>query len=244
MLFGPAYKGIPIATTTAVALKAHHGINVGVAFNRKEAKWHGEGGSLIGHGLEGRVVVVDDVMSAGTAFREAAELVSAAGAELGGALVALDRREPSRPGGVETAVAEVSERYGVPVRAIVSLEDVTGYLDLNPVHADALRAIHAYQSDNCITNLMKLQTIFAYLIAVTAVPAMAADLIRFRNEDGILVLAHTIPTHLVHNGYTRLTDTGRVIEVIPSERGAIADGHGGRASRQGAGSARRRETRG
>ena len=150
VLFGPAYKGIPIATTTAVALKANHGINVGVTFNRKEAKAHGEGGSLIGHGLEGRVVVVDDVMSAGTAFREAAELVSAAGAKLGGSLVALDRREPSRPGGVQTAVEEVSEQYGVPVRAIVSLEDVTGYLDQNPVHADALRAIHAYQLDNCI----------------------------------------------------------------------------------------------
>jgi orotate phosphoribosyltransferase len=150
VLFGPAYKGIPIATSTAVALKAHHGTNVGVAFNRKETKRHGEGGSLIGHALGGRVVVVDDVMSAGTAVREAAELVGAAGAELGGALVALDRREPSLPGGVKTAVEEVSEQYAVPVRAIVTLEDVTAYLDASPVHADALKAIHAYQSDNCI----------------------------------------------------------------------------------------------
>ncbi len=150
VLFGPAYKGIPIATTTAVALQAHHDINVGVAFNRKEAKRHGEGGSLIGHELQGRVVVVDDVMSAGTAIREAAELVGKAGANLAGALVALDRREPSRAGGVKTAVEEVSEQYAVPVRAIVTLEDVTGYLDSNPQHADALGAIRAYQTDNCI----------------------------------------------------------------------------------------------
>lgn len=150
VLFGPAYKGIPIATAAAVALEARHGVNVGVAFNRKEAKRHGEGGTLIGHDLSGRVVVVDDVMSAGTAVREAAALVEDAGGRLAGALVALDRREPARAGGVKTAVDEVSEQYGVPVRAIATLEDVIEYLDGKPRHAEALRRIRAYQSENCI----------------------------------------------------------------------------------------------
>src|SRR6188768_4260466 len=126
MLFGPAYKGIPLATTTAVALAEHHRRNVPWAFNRKEAKDHGEGGSIVGSPLKGRVVIVDDVITAGTAIRESIDIIRAAGATPAGVALALDRQERGRDAGgndlAESAVQEVQRLYGIPCVSILTLE--------------------------------------------------------------------------------------------------------------------------
>lgn len=122
MLFGPAYKGIALATVTATALAQAHGRDVPLAFNRKEAKDHGEGGVLIGAALRGRVLIVDDVISAGTAVRESLQLIRAQGAEPAGVLIALDRQE--RGQGAQSAAQEVAATYGVPVIAIARLTEL------------------------------------------------------------------------------------------------------------------------
>jgi orotate phosphoribosyltransferase len=122
MLFGPAYKGIPLATGAAVALSVHHGRSVPYAFNRKEPKDHGEGGGLVGAPLAGRVVIVDDVITAGTAVRESLELIRAAGATPVGVALALDRQE--RGQGALTAVQEVEQSQGLRCVSIVTLADL------------------------------------------------------------------------------------------------------------------------
>ncbi len=147
VLFGPAYKGIPIAVAAGIALDAHHSVRVGVAFNRKEAKQHGEGGALVGYPLAGRVVIVDDVMTAGTAVAEAAAIVRAAGGTIAGVLVALDRCE--RGDGGRTAVEEMTDRLDVRVESIVALPDVIEFLDRSGTGADSLAAIRNYQLQYC-----------------------------------------------------------------------------------------------
>ena len=137
MLFGPAYKGIALAAATAIALADHHGRDLPWAYNRKEAKDHGEGGSLVGAPLKGRVLIVDDVMTAGTAVRESLALIRAAGAEPAGVLIALDRQE--RGQGERSAAQEVTADYGIPVIAITRLDDVLAYAGEQP----ALAAEHA-----------------------------------------------------------------------------------------------------
>ena len=122
MLFGPAYKGIPLVTATAVALAEHHYRNVPWAFNRKEAKMHGEGGNIVGTALQGRVVIVDDVITAGTAIRESVELIRAAGAEVAGVLLALDRQE--RGQGRLSAVQEVEAQFGIRCISILSFGEL------------------------------------------------------------------------------------------------------------------------
>ncbi len=122
MLFGPAYKGIALATTVAIALADHHGRNVPLAFNRKEAKTHGEAGSLIGAPLSGRVLIVDDVITAGTAVRESIDLIRSHGATPAGVLIALDRQE--RGHGERSAVEEVGAEFGIPVVAIAGLAEL------------------------------------------------------------------------------------------------------------------------
>jgi orotate phosphoribosyltransferase len=137
MLFGPAYKGITLASATAVAL-AQSGRNVPFAFNRKEAKDHGEGGTLIGAPLAGRVVIVDDVISAGTSVRESVELIRAQGATPSAVLIALDRQERGGTADAPTgtsATQEVARLYGIPVLSIASLEDLLGFLDAGDAHA-------------------------------------------------------------------------------------------------------------
>ncbi len=119
MLFGPAYKGIPLATTTAVALAEHHHRSVPWAFNRKEAKDHGEGGNIVGSPLSGRVLIVDDVITAGTAIRESVDIIRAAGAIPAGVALALDRQE--RGQGAKSAVQEVSEQFGLQCVSILTL---------------------------------------------------------------------------------------------------------------------------
>jgi orotate phosphoribosyltransferase len=148
MLFGPAYKGIPLATTTAVALAEHHHRNVPWAFNRKEAKDHGEGGSIVGSPLKGRVVIVDDVITAGTAIRESVDLIRAAGAIPVGVALALDRQE--RGQGPQSAVQEVSEQFGLRCVSILTLtgliETFTGAPgDAVRISREQLEALRTYQ---------------------------------------------------------------------------------------------------
>lgn len=132
MLFGPAYKGIPLVAAVSVALAEHHGRDYPWAFNRKEAKDHGEGGSLVGAKLQGRVVIVDDVISAGTSVRESVELIRAAGATPAAVLILMDRMERSGNAvdiGERSAVQDVQAQYGMPVVSIANLDDLLGYLD-------------------------------------------------------------------------------------------------------------------
>ncbi len=144
LLFGPAYKGIPIATTTAVALADHHNRDVPYCFNRKEAKTHGEGGNLVGSPLQGRVMLVDDVITAGTAIRESMEIIQAAGAQLSGVLIALDRQE--RGQGELSAIQEVERDFATKVVSIIGLKDLIAYLEGKPELAAHLDAVKAYRA--------------------------------------------------------------------------------------------------
>lgn len=126
MIFGPAYKGIPLAATTAVALADHHSKDVPYAFNRKEAKAHGEGGTVVGAPLRGRVVVIDDVITAGTAVREVLQIIEQAKATPAAILIGLNRQEKGR--GEQSAIEELQEQTGVPVISIISLADIMSYL--------------------------------------------------------------------------------------------------------------------
>jgi orotate phosphoribosyltransferase len=148
MLFGPAYKGIPLVTATAVALAEHYGRSVPYAFNRKEAKAHGEGGMLVGAALSGRVVIVDDVISDGAAKREAIELIRAAGARPAGVLLALDRQE--RGAGERSAVQELEARYGVRCVSVVTLTELIEALTRPSaggmaISAEQLTCLKSYQ---------------------------------------------------------------------------------------------------
>ena len=149
VLFGPAYKGIPLAATTAVAL-AGLGRNTPFAYNRKEAKDHGEGGTLVGAPLVGRVLVIDDVISAGTSVRESVELIRAAGAEPAGVVIALDRMERGKS--ALSAVEEVKENFGIPVVAVATLEDLVAYLADSPELAANLDAVQAYREQYGISS--------------------------------------------------------------------------------------------
>lgn len=142
MLFGPAYKGIPLGAVVAAEL-AWRGRNVPFAYNRKEAKDHGEGGSVIGAPLRGRVLIIDDVISAGTSVRESVGLIHGAGAALAGVLIALDRLE--RGLGAISAVQEVSQTYDIAVISIATLDDLVGYLEADPASTPQLEAVRHYR---------------------------------------------------------------------------------------------------
>lgn len=143
LLFGPAYKGIPIVTTTAVALANHHDKDIPYCFNRKEAKSHGEKGMLVGSPLQGRVMLVDDVITAGTAIRESMDIINAQGASLAGVMIALDRQE--RGDQAISAVQEVEQSYQCKVFSIATLSDVIAYLEEEPEWADKLGAMNKYR---------------------------------------------------------------------------------------------------
>ena len=143
MLFGPAYKGIPLATVTAAALAEHHGRDLPYCFNRKEAKDHGEGGQLVGAPLKGRVLIVDDVITAGTAVREAVSIIRAAGATPVGLVIALDRQE--RGQGTLSAVKEVEQEHKMQVAAIVRLAELRDWVATQVDLKASLAAIDAYR---------------------------------------------------------------------------------------------------
>lgn len=143
LLFGPAYKGITLAAAASIALADHHDRDVPFAFNRKEAKDHGEGGTIIGAPLAGRVLVIDDVISAGTSVGESVTMIEAANASLAGVLISLDRQERGK--GEKSATQEVNARHGVPVFAIAALADLIEMLKETPYPGADLGAIQAYR---------------------------------------------------------------------------------------------------
>ncbi len=142
VLFGPAYKGIPLATGTAMALASQFQKDTPYCFNRKEVKNHGEGGAIVGAPLQGKVLIIDDVITAGTAIREAMDIIYNAGAEPAGVVIALDREEKGQ-GGL-SAIQEVEQQYHIPVIAIIKLQDLANYLK-NQGNETILKAINAYR---------------------------------------------------------------------------------------------------
>lgn len=144
MLFGPAYKGIALAAATAIAMAEEHGRDLPWAYNRKEAKNHGEGGLLVGAPLTGRVLIVDDVITAGTAVRQCLQLITDSGATPAGVLVALDRQE--RGHGETSATQEIAAEYGIPVLAIAGLADVLDYAASQPALATEHARLTAYRA--------------------------------------------------------------------------------------------------
>ena len=143
ILYGPAYKGIPLACTTAIALSRKTGEEIPFAFNRKEAKDHGEGGTIVGSPLKGDVLILDDVITAGTSVRESVEIIRAAGARACGVLIALDRQEKGQ--GDHSAVEEVADLFQTPVHSIIGLNDIIDYLESCGRQTE-LGAIRRYQS--------------------------------------------------------------------------------------------------
>ncbi len=149
MLFGPAYKGIPLATGAAIAL-AEQGRNVPYCYNRKEAKDHGEGGTTVGATLRGNVLIIDDVISAGTSVRESIELIRAAGAQPCGVVIALDRMERGQT--EFSAAQEVRRSYGIPVISIATLDDLLGYLQSEGGDAQDFGAVQSYRDRYGVSN--------------------------------------------------------------------------------------------
>ena len=143
LLFGPAYKGIPLAALTAAALADRHGRDLPYCFNRKEAKDHGEGGNIVGAAMTGRVLIIDDVITAGTAIREAMEIIDAAGARAAGVLIALDRQE--RGQGELSAVQEVEQRFDIPVASILKLDDLIVELSQLPEYEGFIDSMVDYR---------------------------------------------------------------------------------------------------
>lgn len=143
MLFGPAYKGIPLVSTTAMALSEQHGVDLPFAFNRKEAKTHGEGGNIVGAPLAGDVVVIDDVMTAGTAIRESMAILNESGARGTGVVIGLDRCE--RGDGERSAVQQVEQDWGLTVVSVVSLHDIIAWVESNPEMAQHREALEQYR---------------------------------------------------------------------------------------------------
>lgn len=145
VLYGPAYKGIPLAAVTAAALYDQHGIDVPYAFNRKETKSHGEGGNIVGHALEGDILIIDDVITAGTAIRESMDIIAAEGAKPAGVVIALDRQERGK--GERSAIQEVEADYRMPVAAIVRLADLVEFIASRGDALEHLANIEAYRAE-------------------------------------------------------------------------------------------------
>lgn len=145
VLFGPAYKGIPLATAASIALAEQHGRDLPYCFNRKEAKTHGEGGNLVGAPLAGKILIVDDVITAGTAIRESVDIIQAAGATPAGVVISLDRQERGK--GERSAIQEVEQDLGMPVASIVTLADLQVHLEAKADNAETLEKIKAYRAE-------------------------------------------------------------------------------------------------
>ncbi len=143
VLFGPAYKGIPLAAAAGIALADHHNLNVPYCFNRKETKHHGEGGNLVGAPLQGDILIIDDVITAGTAIRESLAIIDKAGARAAGVVIALDRQE--RGQGERSAIQEVEQDLGLKVTSIIKLEELQDFLTDKPDYRNALQAIKRYR---------------------------------------------------------------------------------------------------
>ncbi len=145
VLFGPAYKGIPLAAAASIALADHHALDVPYCFNRKETKDHGEGGNLVGAPLRGRILIIDDVITAGTAIRESLAIIAANGATTAGVVIALDRQE--RGQGERSAIQEVEQDLGLMVTSIVTLSELQAFLADQPEYQRSQQAIAAYRAE-------------------------------------------------------------------------------------------------
>lgn len=145
VLFGPAYKGITLAAATSIALSEHHGIDVPYCFNRKEAKAHGEGGTLVGAPLEGKVLIIDDVITAGTAIREVMSIVEQVGAQAAGVVIGLDRKERGKSD--KSAIQEVQEEFKIPVVSIIDIDDILQYLKAKSDRSDLIAEIDKYRQE-------------------------------------------------------------------------------------------------
>ena len=143
VLFGPAYKGIPLATLAAAALAEHHDVDVPYAFDRKEAKGHGEGGNIVGAPLAGKVLIVDDVITAGTAVREAQQIITSAGAEVAGLVISLDRQEIGKES--RSAIQELELQLNIPVISIVQLDDLIELLEETGEFSEYLEPVMEYR---------------------------------------------------------------------------------------------------
>ena len=150
VIFGPAYKGIPLAALTAASLAEHYDIDVPYCYNRKEAKAHGEGGSVVGSPLAGRVLIVDDVITAGTAVRDAYQVITSSGAEIAGLAISLDRQE--RGQGTLSAVQELKSSLGIPVICIVRLDDLIDILEESGDYAEHVEPVLAYRRKYGVVN--------------------------------------------------------------------------------------------
>jgi orotate phosphoribosyltransferase len=144
-LFGPAYKGIPLASTTVIALADQHQRDIPYVFNRKEVKDHGEGGQLVGADLNGKVLIIDDVISAGTSVRESVEIIKAADAKPAGVIIALDRQERGQD--ERSAIQQVEQELNIPVMSIITLADLLTYLESSEELAEHLPAVQAYRTE-------------------------------------------------------------------------------------------------
>ena len=145
VLFGPAYKGITLAAATAVALAEHHNLDVPYCFNRKEAKSHGEGGTIVGAPLEGKVLIIDDVITAGTAIREVMAMVDQADAEAAGVVIGVDRKE--RGNSDQSAIQEVESEFSIPVASIIDIDDILTYLDSKADMQQLVKQIKQYRQE-------------------------------------------------------------------------------------------------
>ena len=145
VLFGPAYKGITLAAATAVALAEHHNLDVPYCFNRKEAKSHGEGGTIVGAPLEGKVLIIDDVITAGTAIREVMAMVDQAEAQAAGVVIGVDRKE--RGNSDQSAIQEVESEFSIPVASIIDIDDILTYLDSKADMQQLVKQIKQYRQE-------------------------------------------------------------------------------------------------
>ena len=145
VLFGPAYKGITLAAATAVSLAEHHNLDVPYCFNRKEAKSHGEGGTIVGAPLEGKVLIIDDVITAGTAIREVMAMVDQAEAQAAGVVIGVDRKE--RGNSDQSAIQEVESEYSIPVASIIDIDDILTYLDSKADMQPLVKQIKQYRQE-------------------------------------------------------------------------------------------------
>ena len=145
LIFGPAYKGIPLAAVTAAALFDQYNLDIPYAYNRKEVKSHGEGGTIVGHEIKGRILIIDDVITAGTAIREAMDIITAEGGIPAGVLIALDRQERGKS--ERSAIQEVEKEYNIPVAAIVKLQQLIDYLAGMPNAKPNLKKVEAYRDE-------------------------------------------------------------------------------------------------
>ena len=145
VLFGPAYKGITLAAATSIALAEQHDMDVPYCFNRKEAKSHGEGGTIVGAPLEGKVLIIDDVITAGTAIREVMSMVEQAGAKAAGVVIGVDRKE--RGNGQSSAIQEVEQQFDIPEVSIIDIDDILTYLEAKPAMQQLVEQIKEYRKE-------------------------------------------------------------------------------------------------